>query len=95
MPECFVEVINKCLYLFRGAECRDNEADGKKWRGLAVPVLHVDNQVQNASLGTHNMSQAKAIIVHFALSFAPQRMPGISIKVNSTRVAEIKCRFHS
>ena len=53
MPECFVEVINKCLYLFRGAECRDNEADGKKWRGLAVPVLHVDNQVQNASLGTH------------------------------------------
>ena len=52
MPECFVEVINKCLYLFRGAECRDNEADGKKWRGLAVPVLHVDNQVQDASLGT-------------------------------------------
>ena len=25
---CFVEVINKCLYLFRGDECRDNEADG-------------------------------------------------------------------
>ena len=36
---------------FRGAECRDNEANGKKWRGLAVSVVHVDNQVQNTPLG--------------------------------------------
>ena len=42
---------NKQVSLFRGAECRDNEANGKKWRGLAVSVLHVDNQVQNAPLG--------------------------------------------
>lgn len=38
-----------------------------------------------------SMSQVKATHVLFVQSFAPQRMLGISIKANSTKVAEINC----
>ena len=39
------------------------------------------------------MSQVKATLVPFVQSFAPQRMLGTSIRVNSTKVAEIKPLF--